>query len=65
MASKGKPLTPATGELREKALAWWQANMPESRATEVHVKGDGHLRFWWEDGDEFGSYHLPISRLDA
>lgn len=52
----------ASGDLRTKALAWWKATRT-SRVKEIYVKGDGYLRFEWDDGAEGGPYHVPIETV--
>lgn len=54
----------ASGELRVLAEQWWKSRF-KSRIVHVFVKGDGYLRFIWDDGQEEGSYHLPLQQLYA
>ena len=54
----------ASGKLREDALTWWAAHMRSvEHVTHIFVLGDGGLRFEWNDGEEAGSFHLPLETL--
>lgn len=50
------------GPFYARAMAWWAANM-KSEAKAAFVTGDGYIRYSWDDGEESGSYSLPIAVL--
>lgn len=47
------------------ARSWWAENMPNSRAEDVVIKGDGRIDVHWRDADESGKYTLPVNFLAA
>lgn len=51
------------GALIELAKKWWAAHPMKSEIVRVAIKGDGYIRFDWQDHEESGPYHLSIGEL--
>lgn len=64
MSKERKHPLNATGDLERRVRQWWADHMT-APIVAIHVKGDGGVRVWWDDGEDDGGYWLPFTTLYA